>query len=69
MTKIFSVLFFISLLSISCQKESSLENGLTPNPVPIPTVNDSVYLSKIIDFDTTKPALFDTVLISNFTLL
>ena len=67
MTKIFSVLFFISLLSISCQKESSLENGLTPNPVPIPTVNDSVYLSKIIDFDTTKPALFDTVLISNFT--
>src|SRR4029078_9855 len=62
MRKLFLTLFaaFIcSLFFISCQKEVSPD-------ILTGTQNDSIYISKIIELDTTKPSGSDTVWIDSY---
>lgn len=57
MRKIIVTIFILNLFFISCQKDFIIDST-TPSLV---TLNDSVFLSKIIVLDTTAPLQLDTV--------
>ena len=55
-------LFILVLLIVSCQKEISSPTLIIPPVIP-PVTSDSILVSKIIGFDTTRAAPNDTIYI------
>jgi hypothetical protein len=65
MKKYILIFATMTAITISCQKEISVENGATPTPTPT-TLIDTSLISKIIGFDTTKSTPFDTTYIIQY---
>lgn len=60
---VFAFSFLLVLVISSCQRELDIDLGNDPPP---PAINDSIYLSKYIDFDTTQPPGLDTFSVYDF---
>ncbi len=61
MKRLFPVLFCLAAILVSCEKEVSEENGNTPS-TPTTTTDDSIYISRIYELDTTAAAPNDSLL-------